>query len=81
MARRKDGPEFDRNDVTVRVMLDGMEPDLHLLQGFVSVLRSLSETTDGAEPVALEAIAYGAGETPERVMSGWRGACNDLRRR
>lgn len=64
-----------------RDLLDHMEPDLRLLEGMVSVLRSLSETSDAVEPVALEAIAHLAGETVERVTSRWREACDLLRGR
>jgi hypothetical protein len=62
-------------------MLDGMEPDLRLLEGTVSVLRSLAETSDALEPVALEAIAHLAGEGVERVTSLWREARDVLRGR
>lgn len=65
----------------VHDMLDRMESDLRLLEGSVSVLRSLSETSDSVEPVALEAIAHLAGETVERVTSRWREACDALRGR
>ena len=64
-----------------RDLLDRMEPDLRLLAGAVSVLRSLSETSDAIEPVALEAIAHLAGETVERVTSRWRETCDVLRGR
>ena len=69
------------DDEGVRDLLDGMEPDLRLLEGTVSVLRSLSETSDAIEPVALEAIARLAGETVDRVTSRWREACDVLRGR
>lgn len=62
-------------------LLDRMEPDLRLLEGTVSVLRSLSETSDAVEPAALEAIAYLAGETVERITSRWRETCDQLRGR
>ena len=70
-----------RLDEEVHDLLDRMESDLRLLEGSVSVLRSLSETSDAIEPVALEAIAYLAGETVERVTSRWREACDVLRGR
>lgn len=69
------------DDVSIRDLLDRMEPDFRLLEGTVSVLRSLSETSDAVEPVALEAIAHLAGETVERVTSRWREACDVLRGR
>jgi len=56
-----------------------MEPDLRLLEGTVSVLQGLSETSDAVAPVALEAIAHLAGETVERVTTRWREACDVLR--
>lgn len=40
----------------VRAVLDKMEPDLRLLEGTVVVLRSLAETSDSIEPIALEAL-------------------------
>ena len=64
-----------------RDLFDRMEPDLRLLEGTVSVMRSLSETSDAIEPVALEAIAHLAGETVERVTSRWRETCDILRGR
>lgn len=70
-----------RLDEEVHDLLDRMESDLRLLEGSVSVLRSLSETSDAIEPVALEAIAHLAGETVERVTSRWREACDALRGR
>lgn len=81
MAGRTGRQGSGRNDASVRDLLDRMEPDLRLLEGTVSVLRSLSETNDGVEPVALEAVAYMAGKTVERVTSRWREACDVLRRR
>lgn len=60
-------------------LLDQMEPDLRLLEGTVSVLRVLSETSDSVEPVALEAIAHLAGESLERVTLQWHDACCALR--
>ncbi len=81
MAGRTGRQGSGRNDASVRDLLDRMEPDLRLLEGTVSVLRSLSETNDGVEPVALEAVAYMAGETVERVTSRWREASDVLRGR
>ena len=69
------------DDGDVGDLLDRMEPDLRLLEGTVSVLRSLSETSDAVEPVALEAIAHLAGATVERVTSRWRQTCDVLRGR
>ena len=62
-------------------LLDGMAPDLRLLEGTVSVLRSLSETSETVEPVALEAIAHLAGDTVDRVTTRWREAFDVLRGR
>ncbi len=81
MVRRSSKHDLRGNDAKIQELLDCMEPDLRLLEGTVSVLRSLSETSDAVEPVALEAIAHVAGETLERVNSAWRGACDALRSR
>lgn len=69
------------DEEAARDLIDRMEPDLRLLEGTVSVLRSLSETSDAVEPVALEAIAHLAGATVERVTSRWRQTCDVLRGR
>lgn len=79
MVKRVSEHTSQGNDAKIRELLDCMEPDLRLLEGTVSVLRSLSETSDAVELVALEAIAHLAGETLERVSSAWRGACDELR--
>jgi len=50
-------------------MVDEMEPDLNLLEGTASILRSLFETSDAVEPVVLEAIAHLAGASPRRPTS------------
>jgi len=64
-----------RGDQTIlRNALDHMEPDLKLLEGTVSVLRTLSETSDAVEPIAMEAVAYLAHETIGRLSSRWRQA-------
>jgi hypothetical protein len=69
------------DNTSLHDLLDHMEPDLRLLEGTVSILRSLSETSDAVEPVALETIAHLAGETVERLTLRWRAACNILRGR
>lgn len=81
MAGRSGRHGISRYETEVRDLLDGMEPDLRLLEGTVSVLRSLSETSDAMEPVAIEAVAYLAGETLERVVVSWREAYGVLRGR
>lgn len=81
VVRRSSKHDLRGNDAKIQELLDCMEPDLRLLEGTVSLLRSLSETSDAVEPVALEAIAHVAGETLERVNSAWRGACDALRGR
>jgi hypothetical protein len=70
--------EERRGGVTLRGALDRMEPDLRLLEGTVSVLRALSATDDAVEPIAIEALAYLAGETVSRIASRWREACGLL---
>ena len=81
MVRRSDQHRSRVDDGGARDLLDRIEPDLRLLEGTVSVLRSLSETSDAVEPVALEAIAHLAGETVERLASRLREACDVLRDR
>lgn len=81
MVRRSGQHRSSVVDDSARDLLDQIEPDLRLLEGTVSVLRSLSEKSDAVEPVALEAIAHLAGETVERVTSRWREACDVLRGR
>lgn len=81
MVRQSRQHRLRVDDEGARDLLDRMEPDLRLLEGTVSVLRSLSETSDAVEPVALEAIAHLVGETVERVTSRWREACDVLRGR
>lgn len=81
MDRRSGQYRSRVDDKGVHDMLDRMEPDLRLLEGTVSVLRSLSETSDAVEPVALEAVVHLAGEAVERVTSRWREASDVLRGR
>ena len=81
MLRRSGQHRLGVDDEGARDLLDRMEPDLRLLEGTVSVLRSLSETSDAVEPVALEAIAHLVGQTVERLKSRWREACDVLRER
>ena len=81
MGKRSDKDHSQLQKEGLLDLLGQMEPDLRLLEGTVSVLRALSEASDGAEPVALEAIAHLAGESLERVALRWREACNVLRQR
>ena len=81
MVRRSDQHRSRVDDGGARDLLDRIEPDLRLLEGTVSVLRSLSETSDAGEPVALEAIAHLDGDTVERLLSRLREACDVLRDR
>lgn len=81
MGKRSERDYARREEEGLLDQLDRMEPDLRLLEGTVSVLRALSETSDGVEPVALEAIAHLAGESLERVALRWRESCNVLRER
>lgn len=62
----------------IRDVLDRMEPDLRLLEGTVVVLRSLAETSDSIEPIALEALGHLSGETLQRIIGCWREAMDDL---
>jgi hypothetical protein len=79
MGKRSDKYHARQNEKGLLDLVDQMEPDLRLLEGTVSVLRALSETSDAVEPVALEALAYLAGESLERVALRWREACGVLR--
>ena len=81
MVRRSGQYGSGVDEKCARNLLDHMEPDLRLLEGTVSVLRSLSETSDAVERVALETIAHLAGETVERITSRWRETCDLLRGR
>jgi len=81
MVRRSDKHSCEIDYKSARDLLDHMEPDLRLLEGTVSVLRSLSETSESVEPTALEAIAYLAGETVERITLRWRETCDVIRGR
>lgn len=56
-----------------------MEPELRLLEGTVAVLRALSSTDDAVDPVAIEAVAYLAGDTVDRVSALWREASEQTR--
>lgn len=58
MAGRSGRHGISRYETQVHDLLDRMEPDLRLLEGTVSVLRSLSEATDAVEPVAIEAVTH-----------------------
>jgi len=51
-----------------------MEPDLRLLQGLLTLLRGLSETSDAIEPVALAALARLCEGPVERMDLCWREA-------
>jgi hypothetical protein len=79
MGKRSERDYARREKEGLLDLLDQMEPDLRLLEGTVSVLRALSETSDGVEPVALEAIAHLTGESLERVTLRWHDACCALR--
>lgn len=81
MSRQSGRRNLQQEEPVLHDLLDLMEPDLRLLEGTVSVLRGLSETSDAVEPVALEAIAHLTGETVERITSRWREACDVLRGR
>lgn len=81
MGKRSERAFARREEEGLLDLLDQMEPDLRLLEGTVSVLRALSEASEGVEPVALEAIAHLGGESLERVALRWREACNVLRER
>lgn len=81
MGRQLGRRNLQQEEPLLRDLLDRMESDLRLLEGTVSVLRGLSETSDAVEPVALEAITHLAGETVERITSRWREACDVLRGR
>lgn len=78
MGRKARRGASHRDQTILRDALDHMEPDLKLLEGTVSVLRTLSETSDAVEPIAMEAVAYLARETVGRVSSRWRQARNAL---
>ena len=54
--------------------MDRMESDLKLLEGVVSLLRSLSDTTDAVEPIAIETLAHMAGSPVDRLAAVWREA-------
>lgn len=69
------------SELALRNALDDMEPNLRLLTGVASLLRSLSEAQDGIEPVALAAIAHLAGDAVERASTRWREACDVLHAR
>ena len=60
-------------------LLDRMEPDLKLLEGVVSLLRSLSDTSDAVEPIAIEALANMAGLPVDRLSAVWREAMEAAR--
>lgn len=79
MGRQLGRRNLQQEEPLLHDLLDRMESDLRLLEGTVSVLRGLSETSDAIEPVALEAIAHLAGEAVERVTARWREACGVLR--
>ncbi len=81
MARRSSSDRPIRDHARLGDLFDRMEPDLRLLNGTVSVLRCLSETSDAVEPVALQAVAHLAGEVLERIDAGWREATGVLRGR
>lgn len=79
MGKGSSGTKLQMERRTVLDRLDRMEPELRLLEGSVSLLRSLSETADATEPVALEALARLAGDSVERVTKEWHDACDVLR--
>ena len=47
---------------------------MKLLEGVVSLLRSLSDTTDAVEPIAIETLAHMAGSPVDRLAAVWREA-------
>lgn len=78
MGRGSGREKERRGEAPLRDALDRMEPDLRLLEGTVSVLRALSSTDGAIEPIAIEAVAYLAGETVSRIALRWRDACDLL---
>lgn len=61
-------------------LMDRMEPDLKLLEGIVSLLRSLSDTSDAVQPIAIEALAHMAGLPVYRLSAVWREAMEAARK-
>ena len=55
-----------------------MEPDLHLFEGVVALLRILSESSEPIDPIAIEPVAQIAGEATERLLSQWRASTEML---
>lgn len=51
--------------------LDRMEPELHQLEGILTVLRTLGEAQDSVEPVAIAALARSGGDALTAVTDAW----------
>ena len=54
--------------------LDRMEPELHHLEGILTVLRTLGESQDSVEPVAISALARSGGDALSAVTDAWHAA-------
>jgi hypothetical protein len=67
-SRTNEADGLDRN------LLLRMEPELQLLRGSVQILRSLGETADAVEPIALATLAHYCGAALSEVDELWR-AC------
>jgi len=61
--------------------LDDMEPDLHHLEGLITVFQILGEAGDSIEPIAVSSLAYCAHETLQKLERNWRVAISGARER
>lgn len=80
MGRQSGRRGLQGEEPVLRDLLDRMESDLRLLEGTVSVLQGLSETSDAVEPVASRPSPTSPAMAVERVTARWREACGVLRR-
>ncbi|HEV7416288.1 MAG TPA: hypothetical protein VGN98_09025 [Tianweitania sediminis] len=69
---------YKDREVLLDLLLE-MEPELKQLQGGITLLRALGDTTDAVEPVALAALAQCCEGGLERVMDLWRSSLNTSR--
>jgi hypothetical protein len=54
--------------------LDRMEPELHHLEGILTVLRTFGEAQDSVEPIAIAALARSGGDALGVVTDAWHTA-------
>lgn len=59
--------------------LDEIEPELRQLDGLLTVLVLLGETSDSVEPIALSSLGRAARDAFDAIKDNWRKAMDEIR--